>query len=101
VKFSFVVREETVGLVASVILGAETPVYIWKDWLFFEVYCAEDTAAYFRFPSADVESREKGGLSAFSTFLAKKHVDFYMTRVKPMSDTSAWFLPPKLKLKTC
>ena len=33
-------------LVASVVLGAETPVHVWKDWLFFEVYCAEDTAAY-------------------------------------------------------
>jgi hypothetical protein len=48
-----------VGLVASVVLGAETPVHVWEDWLFFEVYCAEDAAAYFGFPSADVESREK------------------------------------------
>ena len=46
-KFFFVVCEEAVGLVASVVLGAETPVYVWEDWLFFEVYCAEDTAAYF------------------------------------------------------
>jgi hypothetical protein len=47
VKFFFVVREETVGLVASVVLGAETPIHVWENWLFFEVYCAEDTAAYF------------------------------------------------------
>jgi len=66
----------------SVVLRAETPVHVWKDGLFFEVYCAEDTAAYFRFPSVDVESREKRGLSAFSTFLAKKHGDFYTIRAK-------------------
>jgi predicted nucleic acid-binding Zn ribbon protein len=59
-----------VGLVASVVLGAETPVYVWEDGLSIEVYCPEDTAAYFKFPSAYVESREKRGLSAFSTFLA-------------------------------
>jgi len=87
VEFFFVVCEETVGLMASVVLGAETPVHVWEDELFFEVYCAKDTAAYFRFPSADAESREKRGLSAFSTFLAKKHGDFYTIRVKPMSET--------------
>ncbi len=31
---------------SSVVLGAETPVNIWKDWLFFIVYCAKDAAAY-------------------------------------------------------
>jgi hypothetical protein len=71
-----------VGLVTSVVFSAETPVHIKKDWLFFEVYCTEDTAAYFRFPSTDVESREKRGLSAFSTFSAKKHGDFYTIRAK-------------------
>ena len=55
VKLSFVICEEAVGLVASVVLGAETPVNIWKYGLLFEVYCAEDTAAYFEFPSSDVE----------------------------------------------
>jgi hypothetical protein len=75
------------GLVASVVLGAETPVNVWEDGLFFEVYCAEDTAAYFGFPSADVESREKTGLSAFSTFLTKKHGDFDTIRVKPTHKT--------------
>jgi hypothetical protein len=55
VKLSFVICEEAVGLVASVVLGAETPVHMWKHWLLFEVYCAEDTAAYFCFPSSDVE----------------------------------------------
>jgi len=34
-------------LVASVILGAETPVNVWEDWFLFEVNRAEDTAAYF------------------------------------------------------
>lgn len=55
VKLSFVVCEEAVGLVTSVVLGAETPVHVWKYGLLFEVYCAEDTAAYFEFPSSDVE----------------------------------------------
>jgi hypothetical protein len=59
-----------------VVLGAESPVNVWKYGLLFEVYCAEDTAAYFGFPSAYVEGREKTGLSAFSTFLTKKHGDF-------------------------
>ena len=36
------------GLVASVVLGAETPVNVWKDWYLFKVYCAEDAAAYFK-----------------------------------------------------
>jgi hypothetical protein len=63
-------------LVTPVVLSAETPVHVWKHGLLFEVYCAKDTAAYFRVPSADVESKEKRGLSAFSTFLAKKHDDF-------------------------
>jgi hypothetical protein len=30
-----------------VVLGAETPVNMWEYGLFFEVYCAEYTAAYF------------------------------------------------------
>ena len=29
------------------VLGAETPVHVWKHGLLFEVYCAEDTAPYF------------------------------------------------------
>jgi hypothetical protein len=70
---SFVVGEEAVGLVTSVVLGAETPVNVWEDWFLFEVYCAEDTAAYFRSLLPLLRSREKRGLSAFSTFLAKKH----------------------------
>jgi hypothetical protein len=64
--------------------------------LFFEVYCAKDTAAYFRFPSVDVESREKRGLSALSTFLAKKHGDFYTPRVKPMSVAYFFVICPLL-----
>ncbi len=54
-KLSFVICEEAVGLVTSVVLGAETPVHIWKYGLLFEVYCAKDTATYFCFPSSDVE----------------------------------------------
>jgi hypothetical protein len=71
-----------VGLVASVVLGAETPVHVRKDGLFFEVYCTKDTAAYFRSPSTAVGNREKRGLSAFSTSLAKKHDDFYTIQAK-------------------
>lgn len=53
VKLSFVVCEEAVGLVASVVLSAETPVHVWKYGLLLEVYCAEYAAAYFVFPSSD------------------------------------------------
>jgi hypothetical protein len=55
VKLFFVVGEEAVGLVSSVVLGAESPVNVWKYGLLFEVYCAEDAAAYFGFPSVYVE----------------------------------------------
>lgn len=55
VKLSFVVGKEAMRLVTSVVLGAESPVNVGKYILFFEVYCAEDTAAYFGFPSSDVE----------------------------------------------
>jgi hypothetical protein len=74
-----VVREEPVGLVASVVLGAETPINVWEDLFLFEVYCTEDAAAYFDSLLSMVRSREKRGLSAFSTSLAKKHGkgDFY------------------------
>ncbi len=47
VKLPCVVCEETVGLVAPVVLGAETPVHVGKHGLLFEVYCTKDTAAYF------------------------------------------------------
>jgi hypothetical protein len=61
VEFSFVVGEESVGLVSSVVLGAETPVNVWEDRLFFEVYCAEDAAAYF-FSLLPMLSVEKKGV---------------------------------------
>jgi hypothetical protein len=32
------------------ILGAETPVNLWKNWLILEANSAEDTAAYKLFP---------------------------------------------------
>jgi len=73
IKVSFVVGEEAVGLVSSVVLGAESPVNVWKYGLLFEVYCAKDAAAYFRSLLPLLRSREKRGLSAFSTFLDKKH----------------------------
>jgi hypothetical protein len=55
------------------VLGAETPIDVWKDGLALEVYCTEDAAAYFESPLPMLRSREKTGLSAFSTFLGKKH----------------------------
>ncbi len=71
VKLFFMVGEEAVGLVSAVVLGAETPVNVWEDWLVIEVYCAEDTAAYSDSPLLRLKSSEKTGLSAFSTTLAK------------------------------
>ena len=50
VEFFVVVCEESVGLVSSVVLGAETPVNAWEDGLVLEAYYAEDTAAYVYFP---------------------------------------------------
>ena len=38
------------GLVTSVVLGAETPVDVGEDGFVFEIYCAKDTAAYLKFP---------------------------------------------------
>jgi hypothetical protein len=72
-KCSFIVSEEAVGLVSPVVLGSETPVNVWEDGLFFEVYCAEDAAAYFYSLLPMPDCREKRGLSAFGTFLDKKH----------------------------
>jgi len=46
-KLLVVISEKAVRLVTSMVLGAETPVNVWKDGLVLEVYCAEDTAAYF------------------------------------------------------
>ena len=50
VEFLVVVGEESVGLVSSVVLGAEPPVNAWEDGLGFEAYYAEDTAAYSYIP---------------------------------------------------
>ena len=49
-EFLVIVGEEPVGLMPSVVLGAETPVNAWEDGLVFEAYYAEDTAAYSYFP---------------------------------------------------
>ena len=35
---------------STVIFGAETPVYVWKDWLIIEVYNSKDSAAYVNVP---------------------------------------------------
>jgi hypothetical protein len=82
VELRGVVREEAMRLVSAVVLGAESPVHVWEHGLFFEVYCAEYTAAYFRFLSVSVENRENRGLSAFYTFLDKKHGDFFALQVE-------------------
>jgi len=62
VKLFAVVSEEAVGLVTSVVLGAETPVNVREDRFIFEVYCTEDAAAYFDSLLPMVRSREKTGL---------------------------------------
>lgn len=41
-----VVGEESVGLMSSVVLGAETPVNAWENGLVLVANYAEDTAAY-------------------------------------------------------
>jgi hypothetical protein len=38
-----------------VVLGAKTPIHVWGNVFLFEVYYAEDTAAYFTIPSFDGE----------------------------------------------
>jgi hypothetical protein len=62
VKLFAVVSEEAMGLMSPMVLGAETPVNVWKNQFPFEVYCTEDTTTYFLFPSSEVRSREKTGL---------------------------------------
>jgi hypothetical protein len=44
-------------------------------------------------PQQDVESREKRGLSAFSTFLDKKYGDFFALQVK-IADKVLGLFPP-------
>jgi hypothetical protein len=63
--------------VASVVLSPKTPINVWKDGLLIIVYYSENTAAYFWSPLSNIiEEKMKRGLSAFSTNLIKKHVDF-------------------------
>ena len=47
VKFSIIVGEKAVGLVAPVVLGSHAPIYEWEYGLFFEIYCPEYSTAYF------------------------------------------------------
>jgi len=46
-KLLVIVGKKAVRLVASMVLGAETPVNIGENCLVLVVYCAEDAAAYF------------------------------------------------------
>jgi hypothetical protein len=62
VEFAFIVREETVRLVATVVLGAETPVNVWENGLVLEAFCAKDTAAYSGFPSSATGNVENKGV---------------------------------------
>jgi hypothetical protein len=74
VKLIVVVGEETVALVSSMVLGAETPIHVWEDRLAFKVFCSEDTAAYaLSLLTAEWGCSEKAGLSIFSTYLTQKH----------------------------
>lgn len=47
VKFSIIICKEAVRLVASMVLGSHTPVYVGEYGLFLEVYGSEYSAAYF------------------------------------------------------
>jgi len=71
VKFLAVVCEEAVGLVSSVVLGSHAPVNVGEYGLFFEVYCSEDSAAYFGSPQS--RNKESRYLSVFMTFLTKNY----------------------------
>jgi hypothetical protein len=53
-------------LVSSVVLSAKTPVNVGEDLFVFEVYCTEDTAAYFlKLLLPMVRSREKNKFNSF------------------------------------
>jgi hypothetical protein len=69
-----------VGLVSPVVLGSHSPVYVGEYGLFFEIYCSEDSTAYFGSPRGC--NKESGCLSVFMTFLTKKYVDFYKINAK-------------------
>ena len=71
-KFA-VKSEEAVALMSTMVLGAETPIHIWKDRLVFKVFCSEDTAAYLLSLLALIgDASEKRGLSALCTYLVQK-----------------------------
>lgn len=76
-EFLVVVGEKTVRLMSSVVLGAETPVNEWEDWLVFEAYYAEDAAAYFYFPlSRGGEVEREGVYTLLVHFQLKSMVTF-------------------------
>jgi hypothetical protein len=47
---------------ATVVLGAETPVNVWENGLVLEAFCAKDTAAYSGFPSTATGKVENKGV---------------------------------------
>ena len=88
------------GLVASVVLGAETPVNIRENRVVLEADDAEDTAAYLDSSLFGREmSRTGRGLYAFSTFSATfdGKEDFSLS-ISPF--LSSWFCCSFAKLKT-
>jgi hypothetical protein len=52
-------------------LGSHAPVYVGEYRLFFEIYCSEDSAAYFGSPRGCI--KEGGCLSVLRTFLTKNY----------------------------
>ena len=101
VEFLVVVGEEAVGLVASVVLGAETPVNVRKDWLVLEVYSAEDTAAYSGFPStATGRVENKGVYQLLVQFWLKSMMIFNrFVQKKNKEEKVRFFLSKPLMLK--
>ncbi len=64
------------------VLCPKTPVNVWKDGLVFITYCAKDTATYsWSLLTLNNASSNRGGLSAFSTNLAKKYRFFDIKQI--------------------
>jgi hypothetical protein len=64
------------------VLSAQPPINVWKDRLIFIVYCAKDTTAHFGPFPRNYACSKRRGLSAFSTYLTKKHGLFNITKVE-------------------
>jgi hypothetical protein len=82
-----------VGLVTAVVLGAETPVNIWEDWVVLEGFYAEDAAAYDNSSLCEGERVEQEGVyTPLVHFQLKTTVIFNIIRnLYPTSE-------PRLKL---